>query len=161
MLLRLFQITKAVCYMVTLALLLQPGGLGCALACARTSSITNQHECHVSTSNSAPSTHVTNAAILVEHACCHSSTSEHREAVSPQPIKIFHHVAEMMPCCVLAIQMVIPAVKQRTTADKTSVPTKEKVSTPLSVEFRDVPLIKQGRLPDRGRTFLRCCVLLI
>jgi hypothetical protein len=161
MLSRLSQVTKVVCYAAALAFLLQPGGLGCTLACARTASITNQHECHASTQNSALATPVANAAFSAEHACCHNSTSKPREAVSPKLVNTFHHVAVMMPCCALASQIIIPALKQRVATAKISALTKDKTSTQPNVEFRAAPLIGQSRLPNRGATYLRRCVLLI
>ncbi|HKC62349.1 MAG TPA: hypothetical protein VKB86_01870 [Pyrinomonadaceae bacterium] len=159
MLLRLFQTSKAICCAVTLVLLLQAGGLGCALGCARASSFANKQECHAA-SNPASATQ-TAATIYTDHACCHRSKGEPRETPSATPAETFYPVARMMQCCVLAGQTLLLAAKQSAAADKSSTLIQEKASTRLDVEFHVTPLTVQALLPDRGATYLRCCVLLI
>ena len=157
MLLRLFQTTKALCCAVTLALLLQAGGLGCALGCARAAMVINQHECHASASNTSPDAPVVSTSFSAEHACCHRPTSKHREAVSQELVQI----TEITTCCLLADRIIVPAVKQPATTDKAHANSNEKVSNSFHFEFRAIPLFSQARLPDRGGTYLRCRVLLI
>lgn len=157
MLLRLLQTTKALCCAVTLALLLQAGGLGCALGCARAATVINQHECHASTSNTSHDAPVVSASFSAEHACCHRSTSKRREAVSQELVQI----AEMTQCCLLADRIIFRAVKQPATTDKASANSNEKLSNSFHFEFRALPIFSQARLPDRGGTYLRCRVLLI
>jgi hypothetical protein len=161
MLSRLFQTTKAICCAVMLALLVQAGGLGCALGCARAASITNSQECHTAASNLAPATQTVSSTISSDHACCHRANDERREMPSAIPAETFHPVAGMMPCCVLAGQALIPSVKQSAATDKDSTLTQERVPVRLNVEFRVAPLTTQALFPDRGGTYLRCCVLLI
>lgn len=159
---RLFQTTKAICYVVTFALLLQPGGIGCALGCTtKAASVTDQQECHTSTSNSATEAHVAATAFSAEHACCHSSVDARREAVKAKLVKTSHQVAGMMLCCMLAGQIATTAVKQRATVEKASALAREKVSTLLNKRFEVVPLVGHARLPDRGETYLSCRALLI
>jgi pyruvate-ferredoxin/flavodoxin oxidoreductase len=79
------------------------------------------------------------------------------EAVSQELVQI----AEMMPCCLLAGRIIVPAVKQPATTDKASANSNEKVLNSFHFEFHALPLFSQARLPDRGGTYLRCGVLLI
>jgi hypothetical protein len=157
MLSKFLQVTKAVSYVVTLMLILQLSGLGCALGCAKAATVTSQHECHDSDSKSAPATPVVSASVSAEHACCHSSTSARSETLPSELVRM----AETMPCCLLASQIAVVAVKQSATIEKTTTLVKEKVPASLNIEFRAMPLAGRARLPDRGGTFLRCCVLLI
>jgi hypothetical protein len=151
---RLFQTTKAFSYAVTLALLLQPSVLGCALGCASVTRALSQHECHAS--NLSPDNSEASASISAEHACCHSLKSTQHESVSQELVKM----SAMMPCCV-AGQPSVPAVKQRAVTDKANTNLNEKAATCLAVEFRATTFTLQARLPDRGGTYLRCCTLLV
>jgi hypothetical protein len=157
----LSQSYKVICCAVALALLLQAGGGGCALSCAQAASVTNQQECRASTSNGAHAAQVVNASISTEHACCRNSRNVRLKIVRTDPFNTFHRVLEMMPCCLLASRMVIPAIRQSAAADKASSTADEKISIPPDIEFRAAPLTGRARIQDRGGTFLRCCVLLI
>ena len=161
MLPRLFQNTKAICCAVTLVLLWQAGGLGCALGCASMASATNPQECHTATLNNAPATQTVNATVSSDHACCHRSKEEPREKPSAIPAETFHPVAGTMPCCALAGQILLPSLKQSAAADKDSTLTQERAPVQLKAEFRVSALNAQPILPDRGGTYLRCCVFLI
>jgi len=155
MLSRLFQTTKALSCAVTLALLLQPGLLGCVFGCARAAALLSQHEGHAA--NLSRDASETSASMSAEHACCHRAKSAQREAISQE---IVNKLAEVMPCC-SAGQTSVPAIKQRAIADKANADSGAKAATPFAVELRATPVIKQTCLPDRGGTYLRCCTLLI
>ena len=154
MLSRLFQTTKALSCAVTLALLLQPGLLGCVFGCARAATTLTQHEGHPA--NLSPDVSETSASMSAEHACCHRSKNTQREAISQGLVKL----AGVMPCR-LAEQTSVPAVKQRAVTDQAKADSDAKTATPFAVRLRATLFTKQARLPDRGGTYLRCCTFLI
>ncbi len=136
---------------ITFALWL--GGLGCVLGCAP-SVLAADDGC------GKPGTLA--EASCTEHACCQTSprkTGEPREtkaaSLEPHP-----EVTGAMSCCALAGQTADAARKSPVGGGVAPVPATRTSFVPVA-DLTAPSFAQQTWLPDRGGTYLRCCVFLI
>ncbi len=138
-------------------LVLWLSGLGCALGCAPHVSAASLSESSAAEQKLGPADGAADLSCS-EHACCHRLKVDRGEL----PLEAVPPPTSIMACCLLAGQAADPARKSRV-GDKlnfaltaAALPALPKAATSAAS-----PAARRQYLPDRGGTYLRCCVFLI
>jgi hypothetical protein len=145
------------CRFAVLLLALWLGGLGCVIGCEMGTLAASRDEEHSNVSeDSCPSS---------GHDCCKKKpkSAEDKEAETRESSAIANipHGTDAMPsCCPLAIQSADPARKSRFVDAPLVTTASRLLGTPDFQPSNAIPFTRL-RVPDRGSTYLRCCVFLI
>lgn len=145
----LIQLGGIIRRLAALALVLWLGGVGCLIGC----------EIEVSAATAAPAqapSPATSCPAFSGPACCHKPQGESGQAAA----QIAPQSAGAMSCCPLSGQSAAIANKPR--VDSSALALTASSALPLS-RIKILAVRPAGRLlvPDRGGTYLRCCVFLI
>lgn len=149
----LFSITIMTRRLAALALVGWLGGLGCVLGCEFTPSVRASDE------SSAANQEARSCLTAAKGNCCHSqqakSNSKQLNArTAPQTVG-------EMSCCPIAGQSAVVISKPRRADAPVLAPTSITFPVAPRVERRDASFAARQHVPDRGSTYLRCCVFLI
>ncbi len=138
---------------ITFALWL--GGLGCVLGCAPGAFAAEERD-------AASESNASTAVSCTEHACCQTSPRTTREKPDTKTASLEPHpvVTGAMSCCALAGQTADTARKSPVDGGVAPVPIARTLFVP-SADLTATSFAQQTWLPDRGGTYLRCCVFLI
>jgi len=130
------------------------GGLGCVLGCAPGVFAADGLTAVDETGASAIASHS-------EHACCQAAVGKGNEQPERKAASLEQHrLVTLLQCCPLAGQAIDVTRKSLVNAGAAPAFTTRVSSAPTTV--LTIPSLRpQAQLPDRGSTYLRCCVFLI
>ncbi len=136
--------------LAALALVFWLGGVACLVGCEMGASAATNPGAQVSQESES-------CSMDAGHACCHAQSSDDEKTRADTPTQS----NDSMKCCPLAGQSAVAAGKSRVadTLDIALTPDKARLAPviPASTGW----LSKSTHVPDRGGTYLRCCVFLI
>jgi hypothetical protein len=130
------------------------GGAACLFGCEISASAANNDERVASSNQAAPAC---SSASSSEHGCCHQTESEAEQSLE-EPIP---SSSSRMACCPLSAQPAITVSKTR--VENAAALTLTPYRLLPKLDDRTYTACSTGRIliPDRGSTYLRCCVFLI
>ncbi len=144
--------SKSVRHFCIIALALWVAGVGCLVSCGA-------HDVQA-----VPTTRQTDEAVSCSHhACCQmereSDDTSAGVSSTEQPAPI--PTGASMSCCPLAGLPTTEASKRRVTDENAAALTIHRASVMPRADARSLSPAERFYLPDRGGTYLRCCVFLI
>lgn len=136
--------------LAALALVLWLGGVACLVGCEMSASAATSAGSQVSQESES-------CSMGAGHACCHAQRNDGQKPRAGTPFQL----NDSMTCCPLAGQSAVAVSKTRVadTLDIALTPDKALLAPviPASTEWASGKM----HVPDRGGTYLRCCVFLI
>lgn len=137
--------------LAALALVLWLGGLGCLFGCEFSGS--------ASAESSVSSQSALSCSMSAKSHCCHSQPA--RGAQEQTSAGLPPQSGGEMSGCPLAGQSAVVTSKPRVADVAVLALASERFLTAPRVETQDASFAARQRVPDRGSTYLRCCVFLI
>jgi hypothetical protein len=135
---------------VALALVFWLGGVACLVGCEMSASGATSAAAQVSQETES-------CSMGAGHACCHAEKRENHNPRAETPTQS----NDSMACCPLAGQSAVAVNKKRVTDTLDLALTPDRALPAFIIPVLGWSSSVKTRVPDRGGTYLRCCVFLI